>query len=204
VSEMTMVYPWKRLIQFLAMLAALGGCASPDRIVLLPNADGSPSAVIVKTATGERVIDKPYEAVSVSQGGAISKGEETPQSVRARYGAALDAQPKRPATYVLYYFNGKVEITPESQSVVKKLKEDLKTRSAPEIIIVGHTDLVGTDEYNDKLSLERAKDVQGILISMGIPADLISISGRGKRDPAVKTADGVHEPRNRRVEISIR
>ncbi len=201
-SKMTM----KRIIQFLVLtvLAVLAGCASPDRIVLLPNTDGSPSAVIVKTATGERVIDKPYEAVSVSKDGAITQSKETPESVRARYGAALDAQPKRPATYVLYYLNGKVEITPESRSVVKKLKEDLKTRSAPEIIVVGHTDLVGTAEYNDTLSLDRAKEVRAILISTGIPADLISISGRGKRDPAVKTADGVPEPRNRRVEISIR
>lgn len=201
-----MEFPGKRFIQFLvlAVLVACAGCASLDRIVLLPNVDGTPSAVIVKTATGERVIDKPYEAVSVSQDGAITQSKETPESVHARYGAALNAQPKRPATYVLYYLNGKVKITPESRSVVRKLKDDLITRSAPEIIVVGHTDLVGSDEYNDELSLERAKDVQSILIATGIPANLISISGRGKRDPAVQTADGVSEPRNRRVEISIR
>ncbi len=198
--------PGKRFIQCLVLCASLacGGCASPDRIVLLPNADGSPSAVILKTAAGERVIDQPYEAVKVSQDGAFTQSKETSESVRTRYGSALDAQPKRAATYVLYYLNGKVEITPESQAVVRKLKEDLKTRSAPEIIVVGHTDLVGSVEYNDELSLERAKDVQNVLIATGIPADLISISGRGKRDPVVKTADGVAEPRNRRVEISIR
>lgn len=201
-----MRFPGKRFIQCLALgsLIAFAGCASPDRIVLLPNADGSPSAVILKTAAGERVIDQPYEAASVSQDGAITQSKETPESVRARYGAALDAQPKRATTYVLYYLNGKVEITPESQSVVSKLRDDLKTRSTPEIIVVGHTDLVGSTEYNDALSLERAKDVRNILIATGIPSDLISISGRGKRDPVIKTADGVSEPRNRRVEISIR
>lgn len=201
-----MRFPGKRFIQCLVLgsLIAFAGCASPDRVVLLPNADGSPSAVILKTADGERVIDQPYEAVKINQDGAITQSKETSESVRARYGSALDAQPKRAATYVLYYLNGKVEITPESQAVVSKLKDDLKTRSAPEIIVVGHTDLVGSVEYNDELSLERAKDVQNILIATGIPADLISISGRGKRDPVVKTADGVSEPRNRRVEISIR
>ena len=201
-----MRFPGKRFIQCLVLgsLIAFAGCASPDRVVLLPNADGSPSAVILKTAAGERVIDQPYEAVKINQDGAITQSKETSESVRARYGSALDAQPKRAATYVLYYLNGKVEITPESQAVVSKLKDDLKTRSAPEIIVVGHTDLVGSVEYNDELSLERAKDVQNILIATGIPADLISISGRGKRDPVVKTADGVSEPRNRRVEISIR
>ncbi len=199
-----MRFPGKGYILILVAFVACGGCASPDRIVLLPNADGSPSAVIVKTASGERVIDKPYEAVSVNRSGDISRDKETPDTVRARFGSALDAQPQRAATYVLYYLNGKVIMTPESRAIVKKLKDDLKTRSAPEIIVVGHTDLVGSDEYNDELSLERAKDVQEILIATGVPADLITISGRGKRDPAVKTADGVPEPKNRRVEISIR
>ena len=196
----------KKFIRYLvlASLIAFTGCASPDRIVLLPNADGSPSAVIVKTATGERVIDQPYEAVDVSQNGAITQSKETSESVRARYGSALDAQPKRATTYVLYYLNGKVEMTSESRAVVNKLKEDLKTRHVPEIIVVGHTDLVGSTEYNDELSLERAKDVRNILIATGIPDNLITISGRGKRDPVIKTADGVSEPRNRRVEISIR
>ncbi len=95
-------------------------------------------------------------------------------------------------------------MTSESRAVVNKLKEDLKTRHVPEIIVVGHTDLVGSTEYNDELSLERAKDVRNILIATGIPDNLITISGRGKRDPVIKTADGVSEPRNRRVEISIR
>ena len=188
----------------LCAIVALAGCASPDRIVLLPNADGSQSAVIVKTAAGEQVIDKPYEAVSVSQSGNITPDKETPDSVRNRFGSALDAQPQRAATYVLYYLNGKVIMTPESRAIVNKLKEDLKTRRAPEVVVVGHTDLVGTTEYNDELSLERARDVQDILIATGVPASLISISGRGKRDPAIKTPDGVPEPRNRRVEITIR
>jgi outer membrane protein OmpA-like peptidoglycan-associated protein len=201
-----MKFSGKKFIEYLvlALLIALTGCASPDRIVLLPNADGSPSAVIVKTATEERVIDKPYEAVSVSQSGGISQDKETPDSVRTRFGSALDAQPQRAVTYVLYYLSGKVEMTPESRAIVSKLKADLKTRSAPEIIVIGHADSVGSDEYNDKLSLDRAKDVQDILIATGIPENLITISGRGKRDPIIRTADGVSEPKNRRVEISIR
>jgi outer membrane protein OmpA-like peptidoglycan-associated protein len=187
-------------------LVACGGCASPgpDHIVLLPNSDGSPSAVVLKTATGERVIDRPYEAANVSQNGSITPDRESPESVHTRYGTVLDALPKRAASYTVYYVKAKVVITPESRAVVDELKADLKTRSAPEVVIIGHTDRVGKLEYNDTLSLERAKEMRDILIATGIPADLITLSGRGEREPVVKTEDEVPEPKNRRVEISVR
>jgi outer membrane protein OmpA-like peptidoglycan-associated protein len=186
------------------LFLACEGCAAPDRVVLLPNADGSPSAVIVKTSNGERVIDQPYEAATVSRFGSISVHKENPEAVHARYAPALGAQPKRAASYIVYYLNDKVEISPESRAVVEELKADLKTRSAPEIVIIGHTDRVGTMEYNDKLSLDRAREMRGILVDTGIPSSLITVSGRGEREPMVDTADEVHEPKNRRVEISVR
>lgn len=176
----------------------------PDRIVLLPNADGSPSAVILKTATGEQVIDQPYEAASVSRDGVITPRKESPESVRARYGTVLAAQPKRPASYTVYFVSGKDEITPESQAMVDQLKADLKTRGAPEIVAIGHTDRVDAIADNDFLSLKRAKAIRHTLIASGIPAKLIQIAGRGEREPLVQTADGVEEAKNRRVEISIR
>jgi outer membrane protein OmpA-like peptidoglycan-associated protein len=185
--------------------AAIEGCSSsPDRIILLPNADGSPSALIVKTASGERIIDHPYQAASISKNGTFTRGEETPESVRARYGRALDAQPKRPVSYIIYFVSGKNEITAESQVVVNQLKAELKTRGAPEIVVIGHTDRVGKVEDNDTLSLERAKVMRDILIVEGIPAEHIEAAGRGEREPLVQTADEVAEPRNRRVEINIR
>jgi len=176
----------------------------PDRVVLLPNVDGSPSAVILKTAAGEQIINKPYEAASVSQEGTITPRKESPESVRARYGAVLAAQPKRPASYTVYFIAGKNEITPESQAVLNKLKADLKTRNAPEVVAIGHTDLVGKPETNDALSLERAKVMRDILIASGIPAAQIKAAGRGEREPLVKTAKGVAEAKNRRVEINVR
>jgi outer membrane protein OmpA-like peptidoglycan-associated protein len=176
----------------------------PDRIVLLPNADGSPSAVILKTAVGEQVIDHPYQAASVTQDGAITPRKESAESVKARYGAVLAAQPKRPASYTVYFVSGKNEITPESQAVLEKVKADLKTRNVPEILVIGHTDRVGKLEANDALSLARAKVMRDILIATGIPAKLIQTAGRGEREPIVQTADQVPEAKNRRVEISVR
>jgi OmpA-OmpF porin, OOP family len=70
--------------------------------------------------------------------------------------------------------------------------------------VVGHTDRVGTVPYNDALSLRRAERVQAQLVQLGIPAAQIQAAGRGERAPLVPTEDEVAEPRNRRVEITVR
>jgi outer membrane protein OmpA-like peptidoglycan-associated protein len=70
--------------------------------------------------------------------------------------------------------------------------------------VIGHTDSVGSEEANDLLSLQRAQSVLQVLIETGISALSIDATGRGEREPLVITADGVDEPRNRRVEISVR
>ena len=75
----------------------------------------------------------------------------------------------------------------------------------PDILVVGHTDLVGSDQVNDALARKRADSrCAAMLIERGIAPDNIVAVGRGKREPLVPTADGVAEPRNRRVEILVR
>jgi outer membrane protein OmpA-like peptidoglycan-associated protein len=68
---------------------------------------------------------------------------------------------------------------------------------------VGHTDRAGSQEFNDRLSMRRAQTVAAFLIKEGIPAQQIETAGRGKREPLVLTADGVANPMNRRVVITI-
>jgi OOP family OmpA-OmpF porin len=67
--------------------------------------------------------------------------------------------------------------------------------------LTGHTDTVGSDTYNMRLSKRRAGSVAAELEKNGIPADEIAIFAKGKRDPLVPTADSMKEPQNRRVEI---
>jgi outer membrane protein OmpA-like peptidoglycan-associated protein len=82
--------------------------------------------------------------------------------------------------------------------------EELKRRTAPDILVIGHTDRVGQLEENDMLSRLRAERVKADLVAQGIPEDRIRASGRGEREPVVPTEDNVDEPRNRRVEINVR
>ena len=69
-------------------------------------------------------------------------------------------------------------------------------------IIVGHTDTMGTKEYNMKLSIERAKTVKAILLDLGVQIQNIKILGKGESDLSIKTDDEVAHPTNRRAEIS--
>ena len=81
---------------------------------------------------------------------------------------------------------------------------ELAKHPVPDIVIVGHTDSVGTDTFNDALALRRAETVRAMLIGRGLSPAGIAAVGRGKREPLVPTADGIAEPRNRRVEIVVR
>jgi OmpA-OmpF porin, OOP family len=186
------------------MLAFLAGCSTPDKIILLPDPDGKVGTVIVHSTTGEQTIDKAYAGVGVTKGGAIEKTMDNQSSVQARYGELLAARPPRPMTFTIFFlFDSPTELAPESSTTVKKLKAVLATWPAPEVVVVGHTDLAGSQEHDDRLSMQRAQTVAAFLVKQGIPAQQIETAARGKREPLVPTADGVPNRMNRRVVITI-
>jgi len=193
-----------RRIACLLLAACLAACASSERITLLPSQDGSPSAVIIKSARGETVLDKPYTTDTIASNGQVSSLTGEAGAVRERYASTLSALPKRAAVFLLYFDSASDVLIPESQARLEQIKAELAARPAPEIIVIGHTDTVDTMAYNDALSLKRAETVKRILVSIGIPAERISAQGRGKRDLLVQTRDRVDEQRNRRVEIRVR
>jgi outer membrane protein OmpA-like peptidoglycan-associated protein len=175
-----------------------------EKIVLLPNQDSKPSAVVVKTAKGETVLDSPYQTAGIAAGGLVTARAEDPAAVKERYGTTLAALPQRARNFILYFETGTDVLVPESVPLLEQIKEELAQRAAPEIIVVGHTDRVASQEYNDALSIKRAETMKQVLVAAGIPEERISTAGRGEREPLVPTADGVDEPKNRRVEIRVR
>ncbi|MBU1365134.1 MAG: OmpA family protein [Gammaproteobacteria bacterium] len=186
----------------LAALLMVGGCAS-ERIVLLPSADGRASSVVVRDASGEVVLSQPYAGVKRSLN-SNTPYQFAPEEVRERFAQVLSAQPPRPSTYVLYFESGSNVLTPESQTALTTLRKEIAERPASEVMVIGHTDRVGGVEDNDQLSKVRAEGLRDQLIEAGVQADKMEAVGRGERDPLVPTADEVDEPRNRRVEISVR
>ncbi|HET9045691.1 MAG TPA: OmpA family protein [Casimicrobiaceae bacterium] len=194
-----------RAVAVAALLAIVGGCATrSETVVLLPEKDGRDTAVTVQRENKDKVVlDKPYAAVKQSQ-----FGQETYTSnadeVAKKFGATLAAQPARAASFTLYFIEGKDEFTDESKRIVDGLFAEIARRPVPDVIVIGHTDTVGSDASNDALALKRAEIVRTELIRRGIAAENIQAIGRGKRELAIPTADNVAEPRNRRVVILVR
>jgi outer membrane protein OmpA-like peptidoglycan-associated protein len=173
--------------------------------VLLPGRASAPGAVVVREGAGREVaLDTAYESARTGPGGGLEAGRATPEEVQAIFAAALAVEPPRPVTFILYFVEATDQFTPESQALVEQILRTIATRPAPELTVTGHSDTVGTDQYNDALSLRRAERVRALLVARGLPPDRIVAVGRGKREPLVPTPDGVAEPRNRRVEITVR
>lgn len=194
----------RRYLGLLAALLVLGGCAtSQDLVILLPDKDGKVGKVLVNNPKGETVLDTAYAAARTS-GGGLQRNTANQSEVKDIFGNALRAMPPRPISYTLYFESGSDEFTDQSKQEVKRVIAEMARRQAPEITVIGHTDQVGPDQTNDALSLQRAERVKSILVGMGISPDRILTAGRGRREPLVRTADGVSEPRNRRVEINVR
>jgi outer membrane protein OmpA-like peptidoglycan-associated protein len=192
-----------RAIGIALLPALLAACAPSATIVLLPEKDGRKTAVTVKQGDQEVLLDEPYAAARQSASGPTAF-RSNPQEVQALAGAALAAQPSRATTFTLHFIEGKDEFTDESKLLVDGVFSEIAKRPVPDIVVVGHTDLTGTDPFNDALAQKRAELVKAELIRRGVAAENIQAISRGMRDPVIPTAMGVAEARNRRVEIVVR
>ncbi|MFM2402288.1 MAG: hypothetical protein RL223_168 [Pseudomonadota bacterium] len=182
-------------------------CAVQDRVVLLPDGQGRVGVVEVSRidAPEDRVrLDRAYATVENQHLRGLHPQATSAQSVLRDYPDLEPVLPARPREFTVQFSGAGTDLTPESLIELQGMRAWLATLPAPEIIVTGHTDAVGTVEDNDRLSLQRAERVRGILIEAGVDARLITTLGRGKRALAFPTADGVAEPRNRRVEIKLR
>jgi OmpA-OmpF porin, OOP family len=116
---------------------------------------------------------------------------------------AQAAAPMSPANYTVYFDFDKSVINPAGQVVINDVLADAAKHAPSSVSVTGHTDRAGPEDYNMALSLRRADSVRSALISGGVAADKITVAGRGESEPAVPTADGVREAKNRRVEIIL-
>ena len=185
-----------------AFAISVAGCQT-GTVVLLPEQGGKETAVVVKQRDGEVALREPYAAAKLSNTGPQAF-KSSPEDVQSQFGSALAARPERPMEFTLYFVEGKDELTDESRQIVATVYAEIARRPVPDVLVVGHTDTVGSDQVNDPLSLKRAEIVRAGLIQSGIAPENVVAIGRGKRELAEKTDDGVANPRNRRVVIFVR
>ena len=207
--------PATTLAPFLLCGAFLTGCAcwlAPDTptaetlVVVVPaRADGHVGTVVVNQGAKREVIHEAYGAVRTREHSeAIERSTLNADQVNSLFADASAALPHQSVTYTLYFVVAKLELTPESNAALAAMLTDVASRQAAEIIVTGHTDRMGTGPRNDALSLKRAQWVRELVMKRGADAGIVSAVGMGEREPVVATADGVAEPKNRRVEILVR
>lgn len=194
-----------RTARLAAAFLLLGGCATSS-LVLLPDDEGHQGSVAVLEAEG-----KPTEAV-ISQGNSRTKlGEAnaTPKplgekGLKPEEAALLTTLPPPAKSFTLYFDEGTVTPTAESQSVLTALRAEIASRSGPQVEVTGHTDTVGSEEDNDRLSIQRAEEVLSWLAGQGFDRSLMLASGRGERDLKEPSIDNFSSATNRRVEVTVR
>ncbi|AZN38013.1 OmpA family protein [Iodobacter ciconiae] len=193
----------KRLLGSIILLALflLQGCASNSYIVLLKNPDGHTGSVYIKGKQGQRLIN-------VAGYGAALDGSEAPvpvdmKQIKEDFSDAIAARPKTPKHYLLY-FKIDTTLTSESEILLPKIIAEAKKRPAADVLVIGHTDALGSVVINEELALVRATLVAKWLKQKGLQYQALTVESRGKRNLLVMTPDETLELKNRRVEVSIR
>ena len=110
----------------------------------------------------------------------------------------------RNVAMAIYFDFDKSALTADGRAIVESVIREAKNDPAVRILLVGKADKAGPNDYNQRLSERRATAVRDALIAGGIPVSRIDNRGVGEEQPDVATADGVREPRNRVVEITLR
>jgi outer membrane protein OmpA-like peptidoglycan-associated protein len=179
--------------------------AAEDLVVLLPDDNGTVGAAVVSNQQGTTELAGALASTRVALGRAPSPGAEMSETeMRRIFGAALASLPPPSLHFTLFFRFESEELTPESRTRVPQILETVKRHSAHEVVVIGHTDTTGASDRNFTLAMSRAMTVRGILIRTGLAASLIEVVSHGEADLLVATADEVFEPRNRRVEITVR
>lgn len=97
----------------------------------------------------------------------------------------------------------KATLKPEGKATLNDLAAKVKGINLETLITTGHTDSVGSDAYNQRLSVRRANAVKAYLVSQGVAADRIVVEGKGESKPVATNKTAAGRAKNRRVEVEV-
>jgi len=206
----------RRLLLFIALATTAAACVHrsvtiPEGrgrtlVALLPDPDSGVVGRAVASSLGGSVELAEARASTVIAGKAAPTPVKTLSEADAGelFGEVLAALPSAPEHFVLNFQFDSDELTPESKALLPQVLKAVKGHPVPEVQVIGHTDTVGTSASNITLGLKRAEMIRKQLVDIGLDPTLIETVSHGEADLLIKTPDEVPEPRNRRVEISVR
>ena len=179
----------------------------PENIfALLPEPDGSPTAIVVRNQAGSQELNLPNQAVRVPRNDVAPGAPSvlTEPDVRRLFGAAIDSLPQPEVSFLLHFDEGRQTLNAESLATIPLILAAIRERHSTSVTVIGHTDTVDTPQFNYRLGMQRAQNVANILYGQGLSASDVTVSSHGDADLLVKTERGKDEPRNRRVEVTVR
>jgi len=143
-----------------------------------------------------------YAALTTIEEALLIAAAESPALPAALSGRAA-TKPPAPETFAIFFQFDSTRVQPGDGGTLDDIAQAAKQGGTVHIMLSGHADRAGPGHYNMSLSRSRAETVRHALMERGVEAARIALSAHGETHPLVTTADGVREPRNRRVEITI-
>jgi outer membrane protein OmpA-like peptidoglycan-associated protein len=177
-----------------------------DLVVLLPDpGDGAVGRAVVSNTAGAVDLAGARASTVVTENQAPATVTViTEVEAQRLFGNVLAALPPAAQHFILYFRFESEELTEESRALLPQILQAVRDHPFPDVAVVGHTDTTGTRAGNVELGLRRANSIRVRLVEAGVNSSFIEVTSHGEADLLVKTADEVLEPRNRRVEITVR
>jgi outer membrane protein OmpA-like peptidoglycan-associated protein len=188
------------------LAAFLGGCAPETLVVLIEDPDGEVGAATLTVGEDVVALDEAGEAAAVD---ALFKSASDPfvmpaEEISQEFGDTLAAQPPVPDVFVLPFDSAAAALSAEGAAIMHAILASIDERATADISVVGHTDRMAPESFNEALARARAATVRDALVAGGVDPAIIEVTSHGEANPVVATADEVAEPRNRRVEVTVR
>ena len=194
------------LLGLALFLVLVTGCSPRHTVILTPDPDGHVGKAEVLTDGGRQILEKPGGMTTVSGRSSAPAPVTlaTQEFIAVTFAEVMAIEPPPAEKFIVYFHSNTTDVVSESKATIATILNAIKRRGALSISISGHTDSTGPIQLNEKLARNRAQAISNLLIQQGVDAERLTVSSHGKANQLVPTADGVAEPRNRRVEVIVR
>lgn len=207
------VHTQKKIYGVALAALVLFSCGKPltktQKGAAVGTAGGAAAGAIIGKAAGNTALGAIIGAAVGGGAGAVI-GHKMDQQAKEIQKQVPNAQVERKGEGIIVTFNSNVlfgfdksDLTSAAKNTIDDLNTILQKYPDENVLIIGHTDNIGSEKYNQKLSERRASSVANYLISKGISPDRITTKGMGETDPKVPNDTEAHRAENRRVEFVL-
>ena len=196
-----------------AAAVLLFGCGKPltktQKGAAIGTASGAAAGAIIGKVAGNTAMGAILGAAAGGAAGAVI-GHKMDKQAKEIEKEVPNAQVERQGEGIIVTFNSNVlfgfdrsDLSDQAKSTINDLNTILQKYPDENVLVIGHTDDVGSNSYNQSLSERRASSVASYLVSQGVSSARISTKGMGESDPKVANDTEAHRAENRRVEFGL-